>query len=253
MNFTLTNIFTFMKTKYIFTLLLLGVLTVFAKKKPQQTDSYNYGLSNNGSTISIQFEKGKEHNHPIFAIWIADENGKYIQTLYVSESIGKGVYDRVDRKTGKWQSGVIQRPATVPFWAHQRNVKNNLNTYMPTHDQPIPDAYTGATPPNSFIMNCKTEYFLKGKYKVYVELNQTWDWNEYWTNNLYPNNADYKTSCQPALVYEAEINTDFPNQEVTMKPIGHSHYAGEDGSLNTDLSTMTTALKIAKKIVVKLL
>jgi hypothetical protein len=39
--------------------------------------------------------------------------------------------------------------------------------------------------------------------------------------------------------------------EVPLKPIEHAHYAGKDGSLTTDLSTLTTALKIAKSIIVK--
>jgi hypothetical protein len=36
-----------------------------------------------------------------------------------------------------------------------------------------------------------------------------------------------------------------------MKVIGHSHYAGKDGNLYQDTSTLTTALQIAGKIVVK--
>jgi polyphosphate kinase len=41
--------------------------------------------------------------------------------------------------------------------------------------------------------------------------------------------------------------------EYTLNPIGHGHYAGKDGLLYTDLSTFTTALKIAQsiKVVVK--
>ncbi len=62
---------------------------------------------------------------------------------------------------------------------------------------------------------------------------------------------EYKTSSQPALVYAADIDTN-TTAEVEMKPIGHSHYSGKDGSLTTDLSTITTALKIAKHISVKL-
>jgi hypothetical protein len=37
-----------------------------------------------------------------------------------------------------------------------------------------------------------------------------------------------------------------------MRPLGHSHYAGKDGSLNTDLKTITTALDIAKRITIKI-
>jgi len=36
-----------------------------------------------------------------------------------------------------------------------------------------------------------------------------------------------------------------------MKPIGHSHYSGADGSLDPDLNSLTTALQIARKITVK--
>ena len=34
---------------------------------------------------------------------------------------------------------------------------------------------------------------------------------------------------------------------------GHSHFSGDDGSLTTDLSTITTALSIAKQISVRIL
>jgi len=91
---------------------------------------------------------------------------------------------------------------------------------------------------------------LKGKYKIMLELNQCWDWNEYWTNDKYPTDVEYKTSSQPALVYEVDIDTNHLKSQYDMKPIGHSHYSGADGSLDPDLSTITTALKIAKKITV---
>jgi hypothetical protein len=39
--------------------------------------------------------------------------------------------------------------------------------------------------------------------------------------------------------------------EYYLNPIGHSHYSGKDGLLYTDLSTFTTALQIAEKIVVR--
>ena len=85
-------------------------------------------------------------------------------------------------KTGRWMPGEIQRPASLPFWAHNRGIKNEYGTYMPTPRQPEVDAYTGATPPASFILNIKTEKPLVGKYKIMLELNQSWDWNDYWHN-----------------------------------------------------------------------
>ena len=241
-----------MKTKIITGTMLLFSIVIFAQKKKEVFSQENYGVNNSGTAISIQFEKGSEHNHPLFAIWLTDEKGNYIQTLYVSESIGKGVFHRANRKTGQWKAGEIQRPATLPYWAHQRAERNEYGTFMPTPKQPVADAYTGATPSASFVLNTKTDKPLNGKYKIMLELNQSWDWNEYWTNDKYPNDKEYKTSSQPALVYSADIDTASPTQEYVLKVIGHSHYSGADGSLDTDLSTITTALKIAKKIAVKL-
>jgi len=241
-----------MKTRLLIAVLLVLTVTVSAKKKKEIFAESSFGVNYTGTSLTIQLEKGKEHNHPLFAIWLADENGKFIQTLYVSESIGKGLFKRVSRKTGQWLAGEIQRPAALPYWTHQRGIKNEFGTYLPTPKMPEVDAYTGATPLSSFILHTKTKTRLYGKYKVMLELNQTWDWNEFWTNDMYPAEKEYKTSCQPALVYEANIDTNSPSAEIILKPIGHSHYSGADGSLSTDLSTITTALKIAKKITVKI-
>jgi hypothetical protein len=240
-----------MKTRIIFSMLIILIASVSGKQKPEIFSQLNYGIKNTGTSFTIQLEKGKEHNHPLFAIWLADENGKYIQTLYVSESIGLGVFKRANRKTGKWLAGEIQRPATLPYWAHQRGIKNAFGTYMPTPKQPELDANTGATPTASFIMNVKSDKTFFGKFKVMLELNQSWDWNEYWTNDLYPNDKEYKTSSQPALIYSVDIDTNKPLSEYIMQPIGHSHYAGADGSITKDSKTITTALQIAKKITVK--
>jgi hypothetical protein len=64
-----------------------------------------------------------------------------------------------------------------------------------------------------------------------MEINQPWDWNEYWTNTKYPDDEEYKTSCQPALVYRAIVNLDNAEKTYPMKVIGHSHYSGKTGEL----------------------
>ena len=238
------------KTRIILaTLLILSVASTAQKKKEVFTEE-NYGVNTTGTPITIRFEKGKEHNHPLFAVWLADDKGNYLQTLFVSETIGRGVFKHASRKSGKWMEGEIQRPAALPYWTHQRNVINEYGNYNPTLKHPVVDGYTGATPIASFILHTKTGRPLKGKYKIFLELNQCWDWNEYWTNDKYPADVEYKTSSQPALVYEVDVDTNHQKLQYEMKPIGHSHYSGDDGSLDTDLSTITTALHIAKKIVV---
>lgn len=239
-----------MKTKktLLIAALCLVAVALSAKKKTEVFDNYTYGKNAQGTAIALKFEKGKEHNHPLLAVWLADSAGNYIQTLYVSESVGKGVFRRANRKTGHWQAGEIQRPATLPYWARQRGKINEFGTYLPTPKQPVPDAYTGATPPSSFILNLRADDKLCGKYKLFLEINQSWDWNEFWTNNKFPDDKEYKTSSQPALIYAADFDTRKTENEIVMKPVGRSHHAGADGNLYTDLQTLTTALKIAKKI-----
>lgn len=241
-----------MKFRILCVVMIIISITASAKKKRIDTRMrVQYGIENSGSTIQINFSKGKEYNHPLFAIWLADEKGNYIQTLYVSQSIGKGVFLRGSRKTGQWQPGEIQRPAALPFWLHQRNVTNEKGGLLPTPTRPVADAYTGATPKNSFILEVNTEKPLNGKYKVMMEINQSWDWNEYWYNAKFPNDKEYKTSSQPALIYCADIDSN-SNEYTMLQPIGHSHYSGADGSINKDLKTLSTALKITDKISVRI-
>jgi hypothetical protein len=122
---------------------------------------------------------------------------------------------------------------------------------MPEPGNPVPDAYSGATPTAGFTLISKADTRLPGKYKVMLEVNQNWDWNDYWTNDKFPGDDYYKMSCQPALVYEAVIDSRSTGSFYKMRPVGHSHYSGKTGELFPDLSTLTTALQIADSIVVK--
>jgi len=70
----------------------------------------------------------------------------------------------------------------------------------------------------------------------------------YWNNTLYPDDIDYQSSCQPAVVYSATVDLAKSGETVIMKPVGHSHYSGKNGELYIDLSTITSALNIAEKI-----
>lgn len=205
-----------------------------------------------GRSIEIEMIKGKAHNHPTFAIWMEDTTGNYIQTLFVTKAIGQGIFGHGDNSGGTWKPGEVHRPAALPYWAHKRGVKNEIGSFEPTPKTKVPDAYSGATPSGSFSLNTRTDAALKGKVNLLLEINQPWDWNEYWNNALYPNDIDYQSSCQPAVVYSAVIDLGNPGLSFEMKPVGHSHYSGKTGELFTDLSTITTALHIAERIKVAL-
>ncbi len=211
-------------------------------------DVYSYNDEASGPPIIIEFIKGEKHNHPLMAAWIEDMQGNFVQTLYVSESIGKGIFKHGDASTGKWMPGELRRPAALPVWSHRRGIQAEDGLFVPDTRNPVPDALTGPTPPQSFVLTSRLETNEMRQFLVFFEINQTWDWNEFWTNNKYPDNEEYKTSAQPALVYKAIINLDSGKKEYPMTLIGHSHYAGEDGIVYEDISTFTTALNIAKEI-----
>ncbi len=117
-----------------------------APKTPAQTEipgDYSYNENGKGLEMTLTFTRGKSHNHPLMAIWIENEKGEYLQTLYVAESIGKGIFHYGQTAQGKWMPGEIRRPAAVPYWAHKRNIQAPDGLLLPTPENPVADAYTG--------------------------------------------------------------------------------------------------------------
>ncbi len=242
--------------KIIFLISLAIIITACKSGKIQEEPirtELESNTSGNGPEIYLDLKKGSAHNHPSFVFWAEDMEGNYIQTLFISKAVGTSVYEHGDPSSGNWEPGVTRRPASLPYWSHRRNIKAPDGLYVPSLENPVTDAYTGATPIGNFGIRAKFDSQTPQKLKIYFEINQTWDWNEYWTNNKYPDDAEYKTSCQPALVYMVEIDLENPKSEYQLNVIGHSHYAGKNGELFTDLSTMTTALEIISSLTVKII
>jgi hypothetical protein len=212
-----------------------------------QTEVINTLEDTKGKPVTISFEKGEYHNHPLMVFWLQDADGNYLQTLYVAESIGTSVYKFGKADKGVWKKGTHRRPAALPYWAHNRGVMAKDSLYIPHPDNPMPDAVTGATPKNDFILETVIPKNVETPFYILMEINQPWDWNEYWKNARFPQDKEYKTSAQPAVVYRAEI-TDLSPQTVEMELVGRSHHSGENGLLHKDLETITTAKQIADKV-----
>ncbi len=238
----------------IFIILGVSCTTKRTRTKQPPANIATYSLMTetaNGIPITIEFTTGTAHNHPTFAVWTEEMDGTYIQTLFVTKSIATGIFNHGEVQSGIWKNepGYVKRPATLPYWLHKKGQMES-GQYLPDPQNPITDAITGATPESDFILKTKTRDTSMKKFRLLVEVNQTWDWNSYWHNNKYPENQDYKTSAQPALVYAVTIDLESPFKKYYLNPIGHSHYAGENGLLFTDISTLTSALEIFKKITV---
>lgn len=234
---------------------LLGSCSAGSLKRRNQVPEEKTTLTTNsagiGQEIIIDFIKGKEFYYPLIAIWLEDMEGKYIQTLYVAKTVATGIFEYGKQEDGKWVKAPKRAPQTLPYWAHKRGIKASDSLFMPDSGTAVPDAYTGATPETGFVLTTRADNSLPVRFKIRLEINQNWDWNEFWTNNKYPDDENYMMSCQPALLYEADIDLQSKKESYNLKPVGHSHYSGKTGELFTDLSTITTALHIADSVIVK--
>ena len=231
-------------------LLLSACKSSRIQEEPQKTE-ISANTSGTGIALTLEFRRGKAHNHPSFVLWAEDMEGKYLQTLFITRAVGTSIYEHGNPSSGHWEPGEIRRPAALPFWAHKRGVQEDDGLYVPTLENPVADAYTGATPPGDFSLETHFDEPPPRKFRILFEVNQTWDWNEYWSNNKYPDDAEYKTSCQPALVYMAEVDLDKQSSSYILDAVGHSHYAGRTGEIFSDLSTLTTAMEIVGNLTIK--
>ena len=231
--------------------LVLMSSTLFSQEQPSGPEKIETNLHAEGTVLEIEFNKGLEHYYPLMAIWVEDMQGNYVHPLFVARSMAKGIFRHAQYDDGQWKQGEKKIPSALPYWLHKRNIPGPDSLYVPTPDHPIPDAYSGATPTGSFILKTVVGDSVKKPFRVLFEINQSWDWNQFWYNSKYPGNKEYMKSAQPALVYEAVVDKQSIGKDIPMKPIGHSHPYGATGELFEDLSTLTTARQIAREITVR--
>ncbi|MDZ7634041.1 MAG: hypothetical protein U5L72_06205 [Bacteroidales bacterium] len=223
--------------------------------KPAKRQTFTDVVTNQAGTgpqIEVKFYGGPSLYYPLMAVWLEDEQGDYIQTLFVPRAIATGVFKYGSNASGKWEEAAKRAPQTLPYWSHRRGIRASDGLYMPDPENPVADAYSGATPTTSFVLQTRADKALPGKFRVMFEVNQNWDWNEYWTNDKYPDDKYYLSNAQPSLVYESLIDMNDMRDSYVMKPAGHGDPTGATGELFTDLSSLTTALQIADSLVVRI-
>ena len=247
-----------MNTKHVFLFILFTSFVLVHGLSAQETpgdENFREITTNTeakGVPVEVVFKKGVEHYYPLMAVWVEDTTGHYIHPLYVAESIAKGEFRHAKYQNGEWKSGKKLISAALPYWSHRQTDVPKDSVLMPTPEHPIADAYTGATPTDDFVLKTVIEPGAGEVFNILFEINQAWDWNEYWYNSKYPGNKEYQKSAQPALVYQVTIDTKNKKKKYKMKPLGHSHPYGANGKLYENISTLTTALEIAERIVIKL-
>lgn len=230
-------------SKYLF-FILFGLMINSCKTVDNKTSLTEYKdalVVNNSDELSIYLDKGKAFNHPTFVIWVEDMEGQYLKTLYITQSYASGIFEHkmIDDKTWGKEPGASVQPAALPYWTHKKGLIDD-KYLIPVPEHPFVDAYTGATPKGNF--NFKTSQLAEKKYQLLLEVNQTWDWNAYWTNNKYEDSDAYKHSAQPSLIYSAIVND--RDSLFHFNLIGHGDPTGESGKLFPDTTTLTTAKNI---------
>jgi len=233
--------------------IILLPAALFGQQKAGQTGEFTTLEDTHGTRLEIIFHKGLEHYYPLMAIWVEDMQGHYLHPLYVAESMAKGVFRHARYEDQTWKPGEKKIPSALPYWGHRRRERSPDSLSLPTPEHPLPDAYTGATPTGDFVLRTTVADSVDNRFRILFEINQSWDWNEHWYNSKYPGNKEYMKSAQPALVYEAVIDGSSAGETYRMSPVGHSHPYGETGDLYKDLSTLTTALRIADRIEIAVL
>jgi len=233
---------------------IIGVLSVGMLCGSCQEDLIEY--SNGDYRIKIEagdewkhdydlFLGMKKKNPPQIAIWLEDMGGNYLTTLYVSYKAGKQ----------KW-SGGEKRKEALPYWNHIR-LPFQPGEPIPdgytgaTTQKPVPDAVTGATPNGNFDLKMLPNKSLE-KFIIKAEFNHSKDWNDDYPKTAVFGEDNYSAeSGQPAVIYQAIIDTTSGKKEYTMEMIGHSSPDGSDGKLYQDVSGLTTAKNIVKRITIK--
>jgi len=165
---------------------------------------------------------------PQIAVWLEDENGRYLKTIYITAKYSS---------QGFW--GNKTRPESLPVWKAK---------YDSSKEETI-DAVSKAT--GTVLKGQINEISQDKKYFLLLEINNSFDFNEFYQDDLSSSHPDYSaTSGQPALIYKSL----FDSKKTTglFELTGHSHPAGKDGRIYTDLAKVTTAKQIAKSIVWKI-
>lgn len=215
--------------------------------------------TSNEVLLTIDLLRSEHYWHPQMAVWIEDEQGNYVETLFISKATARGFFfggrSKDDFKTFDKQkdaSGDFRRVNALPVWSHKRGVKYADDLYVPPSNNPLPDAITGATIIDNFQLLSSIKEL--SKFELKIEINVAFDDNEYYSEYDFPDDEIFHNGTgqlgQPSIIFSTTIDMNDNKNYYLMELIGHGHYSGQNGSINSDLSTLTTAIQIVERIVV---
>ena len=221
----------FTRKRVILSFTCLLVLLIFGKSEG--------AAEQKNSPMEFTFSIVLTEKNCQMAIWLVNDQGVFVDTIYVTRKVAKkGLGNRKGEIDDKWGGS---RLSVLPVWAHQRGIDYGGGNFYPTKDKPLEDAVSSASPKaGEFIWTWRPEKLLKpGKYFYYIEVNKAFDNNEYHDYSWYRG--------QPSIIWKGDLFIGDQVSKSKAKIIGHGHVAGIDGTINPDLSTITTAMKLIEK------
>jgi hypothetical protein len=173
-------------------------------------------------------------NYPTFALWISDEAGTYLDTVFATSKVA----------SESWIMADDNRPEALPTWSHARGGQ-------PTKAAPAPDAVSGSSPRTDCAF-ALSRGSLPQRVLLWLEINHSVDYNSTFPENLHdPAAIGYSGgpggSGQPALLYRAVV--DFGDASGSVVPftlVGHSEPGGAwiGTDAYPDVSGLNSALEI---------
>ncbi len=233
-----------------------------------------------GADITIDFRKGSHFTWPQYAIWLETMEGEFVQPLFITSKLADNNFvNKVTKKNAQQvltsnpftskdlnfsdvfdfvvepaSKGQRLRPESLPVFLHQLGLISEEGLHVPTEKDVITDAYTGATMLSNFLYTSNTSTVLHGEYRLRFEINQSFDFNEYYSSDRFPDDAIYSGngySAQPSVIYETIIDFCAQQRFYVMTPIGHGHHSGKDGHVYPSLDKLSTALDVVDRIIVE--
>ncbi len=232
-----------------------------------------------GEEFTIEFRKGPFFMWPQYAIWLETLDGKLIQPLYVTGKLAANNFaTRVTRKNPQQvftdnplvtaasgeeifdyqydtaSKNERMRPESLPVFLHALGLKSADGRVVPETSTPVLDAYSGATMLENFQLATKSLTTLPEQFRIRFEINQSFDFNTYYSSDRFPDDEVYSGdgySAQPSVIYEAVVDRNDKQSIYLLKLVGQGHHSGKDGAINPDTSNLTTATQLVDRILVE--
>ena len=242
-----------------------------------------------GDELVIDVRKGAYFRWPQYAIWLETMEGEFIQPLFVTRKLARtGFINKValrdktqvfntdisDYDDKSWDKTFSMeaspetaqqrtRPESLPVFLHQLASKTKQEFLFSTGKTALGDSSTaysidgfaGATLLDNFLLSSRTIKSMPDKYRVRLEINQSFDFNKYYSSDRFPNDPIYSGdgySGQPSVIYEAVVDIQSPQHFYLMSLIGHGHHSGQNGVVDSDMNNVTTARELIDRVVVEL-